>query len=57
MKVVKVEFKNKPLLEFKSDAEFQDIIKLLCDKYGDYVGFEIKEENINEQRIISGKSR
>lgn len=41
MYLVKITFKDKPILEFTSDLDFQNIIEILYMKYGEAIGFEI----------------
>ena len=42
MKLVKITFKDKQIIEFKTDLDFQNLIEILYLKYGDAIGFEIK---------------
>lgn len=42
MKHVKIYYKNKPVIEFDTDLDFQEIIELLYSRYGDFISFEIK---------------
>lgn len=41
MYLVKITFKDKPIMEFTSNLDFQNIIEILYTKYGDAIGFEI----------------
>ena len=41
MYLVKITFKDKPIMEFTSNLDFQNIIEMLYMKYGYAIGFEI----------------
>ena len=57
MYLVKITFKDKPILEFTSDLDFQNIIEILYMKYGEDIGFEItnlekEKENGRKLKMI-----
>ena len=41
-KIVKIFYKDKPITELEIDLDFQNIIEILYMKYGEAIGFEIK---------------
>lgn len=55
MYLVKITFKDKPIIEFKTDLDFQNIIEILYMKYGEAIGFEITSiDKVNKIGGIDG---
>lgn len=54
MYLVKITFKDKPILEFTSDLDFQNIIEILYMKYGEAIGFEITNLDKVKEKKING---
>ena len=50
MKIVKIMFKDKPVIEFETEIDdFNAIIEMLYMKYGDAIGFEIKNKLVKSR--------